>query len=131
MAALKHLTRQPLFWLIAHRDVSAFGRLPLNDGSFDQARVGKQKGFGCLRRCHAALFLRAELAPTGAFAVDHGFPAKRFQPAVKGIFGYALFFEIVENILKTLIGQPGSGFFDSIAVGNAVEGDAGVFHDVL
>ena len=131
MTALKHLTRQPLFWLIAHRDVSAFGRLPLNDGSFDQARVGKQKGFGGSGTCHAGLVFRAELAPTGAFAVDHGFPAKRFQPAVQGIFGQALFFEIVENILKTLIGQPGSGFFDSIAVGNAVKGDAGVFHDVL
>jgi hypothetical protein len=30
-----------------------------------------------------------------------------------------------------LFGQPGSGFFDGIAVGDAVNGDGGVFHDVL
>ncbi len=53
------------------------------------------------------------------------------EPAVQGIFGQALFFEVVENILKPLIGQPCTGFFDGIAVGDAVKGDAGVFHDVL
>jgi hypothetical protein len=30
-----------------------------------------------------------------------------------------------------LICQPGSGFFDGIAVRDAVKGDGGVFHDVL
>lgn len=80
---------------------------------------------------HAGLFFRAELAPTGAFAVDHGFPAKCCHPVVECFFGQALFFEIVENILKTLIGQPGAGFFDGIAVGDAVEDDAGVIHVVM
>ena len=131
MTALKHLTRQPLFWLIAHRDVSAFGRLPLNDRPLHQAGVGKHKRFGGGGAGHAGLRFRAELAPTGAFAVDHSFPAKRFHPVAEFFFGQALFFEIVENILKTLFGQPGSGFFDGIAVGDAVNGDGGVFHDVL
>jgi hypothetical protein len=128
---LKHLTRQPLFWLIAHCEISAFGRLPLNDGSFHQARVGKQKGLGCHGICHAGLLIGTEFSPAGAFAVDHGFPVKCFQPAVQGFFRQTLLFEIVKNILKTLIGQPSSGFFDGVAVGDAVKGDAGVFNEVL
>jgi hypothetical protein len=41
-----------------------------------------------------------------------------------------LFFEVMKDILKALVCEPSAGFFDGIAVGYAVNGNGGVFHEV-
>ncbi len=38
---LSALTREPLIWLIAHRDFDTIGCLPFDDGAFDQAGIGQ------------------------------------------------------------------------------------------
>ena len=43
-------------------------------------------------------------------------------------FRQSLLFEIVKCEFKTLISQPSACFFDCVAIGNAVNGNAGVFH---
>jgi len=68
-----------------------------------------------------------QLAPSRAFAVEQGFPAHRAQPGVQLRLGHALFLEVVKCRAQALVGQPGAGFFDGVAVlnteNNGVHGD--------
>ena len=56
--------------------------MPLNHGAFDQAWVGQKKGLGGVSACDAGLFFWGEFSPTGAFSIQHLFPAGYIEPMV-------------------------------------------------
>ena len=78
----------------------------------------------------ASTFLlgRSESAPSGSLAVEYLVQASSAAPSGKSLCGYSLFFEVVELVLKAMGGQPSPGFFDCVAVWNAVQGDLRLFH---
>ena len=108
---------RPLVWREAHGDPT---RGPGNDRPFDGAGMRQHDLFGAFAARQARLHGSVQFAPSCAFAVEQGFPAHSGQPSVQLRFGHALFFEIVKDRVQAVIGQPGAGFFDGVAVGNAV-----------
>ncbi len=77
-----NLTRQPQFWLKADGNFDNFVVMPFNDGAFDQTGVGQKKGLGSVSAFHADLFYWGEFSPTGAFSIQHFFPAGHIEPMV-------------------------------------------------
>ena len=108
---------RPLVWRESHCDPP---RGPGNDRPFEGAGVRQHDLFGAGTVRYTRLQGDVQLAPGRAFAVEQGFPAHIGQPVVQLRLGHALFFEIVKDRVQTVIGQPGAGFFDGVAIGNAV-----------
>jgi hypothetical protein len=50
------------------------------------------------------------------------------EPQVDGLGRHALFFEIMKNVVYAMVCKPQTGFFDAVAVGNAVNGDSCFAH---
>ena len=98
---------RPLVWCEAHGDAA---RGPGNHRPFDGAGMRQQDWFGAGAVRHARLHGSVQLAPSRAFAVEQGFPARRAQPGVQLRFGHTLFFEVVKCRVQALVGQPGAGF---------------------
>jgi hypothetical protein len=46
------------------------------------------------------------------------------------LFGQALLFEVMEDMLKALFSKPSSCFFDAIAIGNTIKSNGCVFHNL-
>ncbi len=63
------------------------------------------------------------LAPGGALPIDQLLPAKRLRPMRQLLRGNTLFFEIMKSMALPTLVEPGTGFFDRVAIGNAVDGD--------
>lgn len=85
--------------------------------------MGQHQRLGAGGILHGSLRGRVELAPSRAFAVEQFFPAGRLRPRLQFFSGNALFFEVVKRMRLAVFGEPGAGFFDCVAVGNAVKGN--------
>src|SRR5436853_3156695 len=70
---------------------------------------------------HSGLDSGVELAPGGALAVQQLFPAHGLGPAPQVGRAGASLLEIDEVVRNTLIGKPGAGALDGVAVRNAMQ----------
>lgn len=113
---------QPGSGIKAHGDRRSAG-LPLHHRPLDNAGVGPHHSLSARGIARTGLHFSGQLAPSGALPVEQLFPAERLAPDGQAISGYTVFFEIVESVLQALGGQPGTGFFNGVAVGDTVERD--------
>src|SRR3569623_609033 len=63
----------------------------------------------------------AQRTPTGAAAIEHGFPAERFLPIYKLLFIKAISAEFVEAMGHTVLGQPAACLLHRVAILDAVQ----------
>ena len=96
----------------ADHDVCA----PFDDRALDGAGLGHHQLPGAGGIVHGGLRAGVQLAPGRAFAVDQRLPASGLSPQRQFLRGNALFFEIVEPVVQALVGEPGAGFFDRVAI---------------
>ena len=93
---------------------------PLHHGPFDQAGIGQRQLLRTLRRGSAGLAGGVQLAPGAALTVDQPVPADGAGLGGQPVGWHAQLFEVMKRIGQALVGQPGSGFFNRVAVRNAV-----------
>src|SRR5690606_10447257 len=65
-----------------------------------------------------------QFAPGRTPPVDESFPARLGDPLGQARLGHAGLFEIVELVGLLPCIQPGAGFFDGVAVGDAIDSQA-------
>ena len=89
--------------------------------AFDQAAVvhHKLKGAGLID--HRLFSGGVELPPGRAACVQQGFPSGLGRDLLQPRGVYAVFFKVVEVDRNIARGKPGTGFFNRVAVGDAVE----------
>ena len=93
---------------------------PFHHGSLDQTCIQYQQLGSRFGVNGGALRGRVQLAPGGAFAVQHGFPTCGGQPRGQVLRRDALLFEVVKLVVHTVLSEPRAGFFDGVAVGDAI-----------
>ena len=101
---------------------------PCDHRAFDGAGVVLHGGACGGVVLYGRLNFRVELAPRGALAIEQLLPAQGLGPFGELFSRYALFLEIVKLVLQPVFSHPGAGFFDGVAVGDSIKGDAWGFH---
>ena len=106
-----------LFWV----EADGFDRAGLFDNrAFDQRGLGGHQFNGLAFR-QAVLVAVRQLPKGRAAFVEQCFPADGFAPLLDLLFIDAVDAEIVEAVIDAVLLQPVAGFFDGVAVLDAVE----------
>ena len=111
-----------------NRQRGCFPRTPRHDGSLDQAGVLLHQSERTFEVACGFLLSRSQCAPGSSFSIEYLVHTQRFTLGPQLLWRDALFFEVVEHVFQRPLGKPGHGFFDSVAIGNAVQGNLGLFH---
>jgi len=109
----------------AHADLPVW---PDHHRALDDAGLGQHQGDGGAVVDHGGAGGFVKLAPGRSLAVQQHWRADLRQPVPQQLGGHTLLFEIMKLVGKRLPGEPGAGFFDGVAIGNAVNSEDGVFH---
>src|SRR5690554_6186874 len=107
--------RSPLVCVKAHAYLVA----PLNYRAFDDGGVLQHDLVGTLGANGITNLIR-KFPPGGAPFVDQRFPADGLFPLAQLLAGEAVFLEVVELVGDAVFVQPLAGFFDGVAVFDAV-----------
>lgn len=111
-----------------NRQLGGFPITPRYDGSLDQAGVLLHQAERTFEFACVLLLRWSQCAPSSSFSIEYLVHSQRFTPDSQLLWRDTLFFEVVEHIVQRPLGKPGPGFFDSVAIGNAVQGNLGLFH---
>lgn len=93
---------------------------PLDDRALDDAGLLLHEGCGTGRILGGGLGVGIELAPRRALAVEQLFPADSLHPGGQLLGGNTLFLEVVEFVGDALVGEPGAGLLDGVAIGYSI-----------
>jgi hypothetical protein len=96
---------------------------PFDHRAFDQAGMRLHQVLCTSLVLRLRLRLCVELAPGGSPAVEKGINPESLYPALQAVLRDTLFLEIMKRVVKALGRQPGTAFFDGVAIGNSVQGD--------
>jgi hypothetical protein len=93
----------------------------LHDWALDDRRILEYQRHGAVGINDGRLAFVRQVAPCGALAVDEGGPVEVLQPVRHQFRRESLLLEVVEGEVDAVILQPGAGFLDGVAIGDAVD----------
>lgn len=101
---------------------------PVHDGPLDGAGLRPHHGAraGVVRDASANRLVQC--APARSFSVQQSFPTDHPKPLIQRPIGNASLLEIMKNMIDTARVKPRAGFFDSVAMGNAIQANNGFAH---
>ena len=111
---------QPV-WRIKTHGYQTTAGVPRHHWPLDDAGAGQHQGLRTSSVVCAGLCVSAQLAPSGALSVQQLFPANGLAPSGQVFSRYAVLFKIMKGIGQAVSREPSPGFFDGVAVGNAVD----------